>query len=231
MPPIVVCDNVSKEFRTPKRQPGVLAVSINFETDRDLPLIAPEAGWDLQCITEEAIGNAVRHGRATEVTVSLAKEPAGVVLEIVDNGGTADPIDIESLPVSSTGLRGIRARAERLEATAFPPGPAPPSVRQPSVPAGAGAASRRSAAPARRPPRRGTAPRPAGPNPDARPADQGGDPDRAWQRADRGRDVRCGDPIAAAAGGFCPLSSASASRNTRLSRSAGSTTPTPAAPP
>lgn len=43
-----------------------------------------------------------------------AAPPAGLVLEIADNGGTADPIDIESLPVSSTGLRGIRARAERL---------------------------------------------------------------------------------------------------------------------
>ena len=95
-------------------QASLTGADIEFKADTHLPPITPEAGWDLQCITEEAVANAIRHGRATAVSVFLAEEAGGVKLEIGDNGTPAAPIDLDSLPTGSTGLRGIRARAERL---------------------------------------------------------------------------------------------------------------------
>jgi signal transduction histidine kinase len=38
----------------------------------EIPDVPAELGWDLQCITEEAITNAVRHGGANIVTAALA---------------------------------------------------------------------------------------------------------------------------------------------------------------
>jgi len=98
-------------------QQSMTGARVELHLERDLPPMTPEAGWDLQCITEEAIANAIRHGNASEVTVSLAEDGDGVRLEIADNGGSAVPIDIDRLPISSTGLRGMRARAERLGGT------------------------------------------------------------------------------------------------------------------
>ena len=61
-------------------QAARLGIAIACEADDGLPEVDALLGWDLQCITEEAITNAVRHGAATHVCVRLAL--ANGVLEL-----------------------------------------------------------------------------------------------------------------------------------------------------
>jgi signal transduction histidine kinase len=62
-------------------------------------------------ITREAVSNSVRHGRADNVTVRLAREGVRRVLEIVDDG-----VGIEESPTSAggRGLLNLSARAREL---------------------------------------------------------------------------------------------------------------------
>ncbi|MBI1334913.1 MAG: hypothetical protein GC165_18760 [Armatimonadetes bacterium] len=59
-------------------------------------------------IAQEALTNAVRHARATEVTVTLAYQPTELELTIRDNGVGFDPT------IQSEGLDGMKSRAQRL---------------------------------------------------------------------------------------------------------------------
>lgn len=59
-------------------------------------------------IAQEALTNAVRHARATEVTVTLAYQPTELELTIRDNGVGFDPT------IQSEGLDGMKSRTQRL---------------------------------------------------------------------------------------------------------------------
>ena len=66
---------------------------------------------DLYRLAEEALNNALKHGRASAVQVHLAVAEAGVVLEVVDNGiGFAVP----AAASSGHGLTSMRERTARL---------------------------------------------------------------------------------------------------------------------
>ena len=102
-------------------QASLLGIAVDFAVDGsgDLPDPPAELGWDLQCITEEAITNAVRHGDATAVTVTLAvvAEDAGdtrtVTLRVSDDGSGSTLTSAVGAEPGSTGLRGMIERAER----------------------------------------------------------------------------------------------------------------------
>lgn len=65
-------------------------------------------GWDLQCVLEEGITNAVKHGHATRVTVELESDAHSARLRVTDNGdGLTDGGEPGRL---STGVSGMRAR-------------------------------------------------------------------------------------------------------------------------
>ncbi len=72
--------------------------------------IPDEAGQHLEQVLREALSNAARHGRATQIDVELAFAPDELDLFVIDDGiGIADP------PVhGGEGLRNIRERARRL---------------------------------------------------------------------------------------------------------------------
>jgi two-component system sensor histidine kinase UhpB len=57
-------------------------------------------------VAQEALTNVARHAHAKRVTLSLSREPAGVVLEVADDGAGLPP-DLRE----GTGLRGMRERA------------------------------------------------------------------------------------------------------------------------
>jgi signal transduction histidine kinase len=59
-------------------------------------------------ITQEALNNAAKHSRADLVALSLSRTPAGLELEITDNGVGFDPLS----PKAGFGLMGMRERAE-----------------------------------------------------------------------------------------------------------------------
>lgn len=66
----------------------------------------PSAGMTLYRIVQEALTNAVRHGKATEISVNIEYDPKEIRFHILDNG-----IGTEELK-EGFGLKGIRERVE-----------------------------------------------------------------------------------------------------------------------
>lgn len=84
---------------------GGLQVSFEAGVDREL---LPTAGLELHRVVQEALSNAVRHGRARRIELRL--RDLGTMLEIlVRDDGTATVV-----PSSSTGM-GIASMRERIE--------------------------------------------------------------------------------------------------------------------
>lgn len=90
-----------------------LGVTVSCEVGPGVPPVAPDLGWDLQCIVEEAITNAVRHGGASEVRVGVVPlASGGLRLTVADDGSGCIVTDAASAPDGSTGLKGIKERVE-----------------------------------------------------------------------------------------------------------------------
>jgi len=71
----------------------LLNIECKFEPAQHVQIHDNEAATHLYRITQEALHNAKRHGRATRVIIALAEEAGHVMLEISDNGkglGQAD---------------------------------------------------------------------------------------------------------------------------------------------
>ncbi len=96
----------------------LLHVSVTFE-DAGAPMAGDtNVAAQLYHIAQEAISNAVRHGRARHVVVALAGDDGGLLLEICDDGsgwlGGAPP-DASGVPLSGgAGLRIMHHRASVL---------------------------------------------------------------------------------------------------------------------
>lgn len=67
-------------------------------------------------IAQEAITNAVRHAKADRIDVRLEFGRESVVLEIIDDGTGFNPDEVFSSGLGHFGLRGLRARAARINA-------------------------------------------------------------------------------------------------------------------
>ena len=76
--------------------------------------LAPSSKAALLLIVREAVSNALRHGRAKRVGVSLQPEGQGVRLRIDDDGTGYDPARIAA---GGRGLGNMRARAADLGAS------------------------------------------------------------------------------------------------------------------
>ena len=95
-------------------QSARLGIGVECRVSNDLPEVTPSVGWDLQCIVEEAITNAVRHGVASNVRVYVTDEPGeGLTLTVADDGVGSSILSPEDARETSTGLRGMRDRVAR----------------------------------------------------------------------------------------------------------------------
>ena len=79
---------------------------IHRQLEGGLPKLAPDVELAIYRVAQEALTNAMRHSKATEVTVSLTRENGALVLTVTDNGNGLD----EDL-VEAGGLTGMRERA------------------------------------------------------------------------------------------------------------------------
>ncbi len=70
------------------------------------------AGSDLLNLVREALSNAVRHGHARRISITLAATATGSALEIVDDGAGFDPAELRS--AGHHGLANMRARATAI---------------------------------------------------------------------------------------------------------------------
>ncbi len=97
-------------------QAARLGISLACEVESEVPVVSARLGWDLQCILEELITNAVRHGGATHVHAALtfdaqAGTAGTLVLTVFDDGTGSGVLAAAQAPEDSTGLRGIERRA------------------------------------------------------------------------------------------------------------------------
>jgi len=79
-------------------------------------LCSGDADVQLLRIAQEAVANAVKHGRATQIHITLHFDPDGVRLTIIDNGCGFVPEERDPAPAAGhhLGLLTMRERAARL---------------------------------------------------------------------------------------------------------------------
>ena len=94
-------------------------IRCHVECPPSLPVTDPAVPMQLYRITQEAVSNAIRHGRASEVYVDLARAGDRLILSIEDNGcGIDDRYLTTTTPrKSGLGLRTMRHRAQMIGAS------------------------------------------------------------------------------------------------------------------
>ncbi len=91
-------------------------VALEWSVSDELPPLAwldPPAALQVLRIVQELIGNALRHARATRLTLSLRYQGDALEVDLVDDGCG---FDVESPPRAGRGLSNLRARAATLRA-------------------------------------------------------------------------------------------------------------------
>lgn len=90
-------------------------------TNDDIPVVPPDISIEIYRICQEAVHNAARHGRATEVDIVIEERGAAWHLEIRDNGSGLPPAHQRH---EGLGLRSMAHRAGRVGgAIEFVPNP------------------------------------------------------------------------------------------------------------
>ena len=92
----------------------LFSVACDFRCDSPVLIADPFTATHLYRIAQEAISNAIRHGRARRVAVSLAPLPEGGVLTVEDDGVGCSTTIWES---TGMGLRTMHYRSEMIGAT------------------------------------------------------------------------------------------------------------------
>ena len=85
----------------------LFGIHCRFECNLPVLVDNPSTAAHLYRIAQEAVSNAVRHGRATEIEIALEESDSGIRLSVSDNGaGLPDPLP------SHDGM-GLRTMADR----------------------------------------------------------------------------------------------------------------------
>jgi signal transduction histidine kinase len=89
-------------------------VNIRFEESSEVHLENPESSMHLYRIAQEAVANAVRHGQAGEIVITLNLTPENLELRIDDDG--VGMLETKKKNGGGMGLRTMRYRAQILNA-------------------------------------------------------------------------------------------------------------------
>ncbi len=103
-----------EDFARDLRRSGV--VNCTVQARGDFSDVSAATGTHLYRITQEAVANAIRHGKATRVRLRLFRCGRNFRLSILDDGGGFDPA-APSGPQPGLGLRSIHARAREIGGT------------------------------------------------------------------------------------------------------------------
>lgn len=96
-------------------------VMVTLESESECELVDHHRATELFRIAQEAVSNALRHGRPHRVSISFLRVPDGLRLAIEDDG---TGISRAAAPSPGMGLRIMEHRAQQIGA-AFKIGPAP----------------------------------------------------------------------------------------------------------
>jgi signal transduction histidine kinase len=87
-------------------------ITTTFAVEGELPSFTPDEEEQLYAMLQEALNNALRHGRARSVTVAIRAEAGEVVFRVHDDGVGFDP----DTPTGGLGLRSMQERATKIGA-------------------------------------------------------------------------------------------------------------------
>jgi signal transduction histidine kinase len=90
------------------------AVETRITGDPDI--LSPDAQYQLLRLCQEALGNALKHARATHITIELAVTPETIVLAVQDDGCGFRPDALDAADPSHFGMLGMRERAAKINA-------------------------------------------------------------------------------------------------------------------
>jgi signal transduction histidine kinase len=90
----------------------IFGVCCRFDCDLPVLVEPPATAAHLFRIAQEAVSNAIRHGRATEILISLHHTESGLKLSVSDNGRGFDTA--VSPKISGMGLRTMAIRAKLM---------------------------------------------------------------------------------------------------------------------
>ena len=88
----------------------------NFEIDGDFDVVTGQTANHLYRITQEAVTNALRHGAAEHITVSLVRTDVAMALTIVDDGKGCEVHSVLKEAREGLGLSSMYARAHAIGA-------------------------------------------------------------------------------------------------------------------
>jgi signal transduction histidine kinase len=94
----------------------LFGIKCNFACETPILVEAPSTANHLYRIAQEAVNNAVRHGKATKIEISLEESDHGIRLSIADNGAglqTKTPVQ------KGLGLRTMADRAKSMGGELF----------------------------------------------------------------------------------------------------------------
>ena len=94
-----------------ERLAGQTGLRITRSLARELPPLTADEELVIYRVAQEAVTNAIRHARASSVSVSLAGSSGKVVLEVVDDGQGIGDTAAAAAADGGTGIRGMRERA------------------------------------------------------------------------------------------------------------------------
>jgi PAS domain S-box-containing protein len=87
-------------------------ITTTLEVEGEPPGLAPEEEEQLYAMLQEALNNALRHGRASSVAVRISAEAGEVVFNVRDDGVGFDP----DTRTGGLGLRSMQERAAKIGA-------------------------------------------------------------------------------------------------------------------
>lgn len=93
---------------TTAAQAALHGITVDLDAPGIPPGLPARLGWDLQCVLDEAITNAARHGEACHLEVRLAFRTDALSLVISDDGTCSR--GVISTSDTSTGIAGMRQR-------------------------------------------------------------------------------------------------------------------------
>jgi signal transduction histidine kinase len=89
-------------------------VPVRIERSGEKALLDPAVEHDILMVAREAVHNALRHGRPSEVRICVHFSGERLEMRVNDNGRGFSPAEAESEPAERFGLLGMRERTERL---------------------------------------------------------------------------------------------------------------------
>lgn len=92
---------------------SMFAIDCRFECQDQIAVLNHEAAVHIYRIAQEAIHNAITHGEASEIVVSLSRQPEAIVLRVTDNGRG---LDHAANGGSGMGMENMHYRARAIGA-------------------------------------------------------------------------------------------------------------------